>query len=518
MVSTVSGTQRSAVARVVLVLVLVSTAALCGPLGAAASTQADVSGDDTLGGDSDGNTTDTGDSLTNTTDDTLNTTDDTLNTTDDTLNTTETVENTTETTQDTTDTDTVENTTDDTTGTVENSTDSTTDTVQDTTDTVENTTDDTADTVQNTTEETTRAVDDTVENTTDTVENTTDTVEETTDETTDTVEDTVENATVQNATETSDGNATAGTGSGSATTTTVTESEDTTESERAGDGSENTVDATTEDTDAATEPDRAVTTTTTANASAVAAGSDGDAGGSDIPSETGLVGGAVVAGAAGAALLSGGGGTVQTPGLVRAGAMQVRAAATAPRAWLAELGDRLWKIGAVLRYSRWDDSDPLEHDRRRAVYDAVEDAPGVYLSALEADFDGSLSSLRHHLRILEEEGLITTEKVRGKRRYFPVERDPVDPALAAAMDDPATEGVLTTLAERGPASGGDLAEALDRDPSTVSHHLSRLEDDGLVVREREGRAVVNRLSETAATALRDDALAGSDDRPAVADD
>jgi DNA-binding transcriptional ArsR family regulator len=42
---------------------------------------------------------------------------------------------------------------------------------------------------------------------------------------------------------------------------------------------------------------------------------------------------------------------------------------------------------------------------------------------------------------------------------------------------------------------------VDRDASTVSHHLSRLEADGLVERERDGPAVVNRLAPATRAAL-----------------
>ncbi|APW96310.1 transcriptional regulator [Halobiforma lacisalsi AJ5] len=39
------------------------------------------------------------------------------------------------------------------------------------------------------------------------------------------------------------------------------------------------------------------------------------------------------------------------------------------------------------------------------------------------------------------------------------------------------------------------------DPSTVSHHLSSLEEDGLVVRERDGPAIVNRVAPEVEPAL-----------------
>jgi DNA-binding transcriptional ArsR family regulator len=54
--------------------------------------------------------------------------------------------------------------------------------------------------------------------------------------------------------------------------------------------------------------------------------------------------------------------------------------------------------------------------------------------------------------------------------------------------------VVDTPSRLGGASVSELADELGRDPSTVTHHLQRLDADDMVVREREGRAVINCLS------------------------
>jgi DNA-binding transcriptional ArsR family regulator len=174
--------------------------------------------------------------------------------------------------------------------------------------------------------------------------------------------------------------------------------------------------------------------------------------------------------------------------------------------------DRFWRFVTPFRYSRWDDSDPLDHEVRAALYEAIERSPGAYLSEVSERADVALSTARHHLDVLEDEGLVATAKVRGKRRYYPDHAPDVE--LTAALEDEATADVLDALARLGASHGGRLADELDRDASTVSHHLSRLEDAGLVEREREGRTVVNRLTPEVRAVLR-----GSDDgeTPAVAD-
>lgn len=174
-------------------------------------------------------------------------------------------------------------------------------------------------------------------------------------------------------------------------------------------------------------------------------------------------------------------------------------AAVVPTGALNDASDRLFRLFAPFRYSRYDDSDPLEHDRRREVFDVIEAKPGTYLTEVSDIADVPLSTARHHVRVLEREDLVASAKVRGKRRFYPDGAEEVE--LAAAMDDEPTAAVLDALARLGPCSVATLADELGRDSSTVTHHLQRLDDDDLVLRERDGRTVVNRLAPAARRVL-----------------
>ncbi|WP_126661403.1 winged helix-turn-helix transcriptional regulator [Haloterrigena salifodinae] len=268
-------------------------------------------------------------------------------------------------------------------------------------------------------------------------------------------------------------------------------------------------------------------------------GADDRTGGSPVPDGTSTTADAVLVGllgtitAAGAAAGSAGaaGGAASTgagagaaAGSAGAGAGSAGAAggATGLAAnWLGQssvlrhlrrLGSLLpVKLLSILGYSRYDDSDPLENDRRRTIYETIAADPGCYLSQVSEESGVALSTVRHHVRILEEEGLVAATKVNGKRRYFLADEAAVAPGdggptaedaeLHAALAEPAKRAVLETLADLGSAPNGRLAAELERDPSTVSHHLSALEEDGLVVREKEGRSVVNELAPAVEAAL-----------------
>ena len=160
---------------------------------------------------------------------------------------------------------------------------------------------------------------------------------------------------------------------------------------------------------------------------------------------------------------------------------------------IAALASRLLWIAPIPGYSRYDDTDPLENGRRNRLYEAISREPGVNLTRLAGVTDISRSSSRHHLRILEYENVVVSAKVYGRRRFYPA--GTVDVELAAVMAEESTRRVVEALADHGPANVSTLADILDRDPSTVTHHLKRLEEAGAIERERDGKAITNRLTD-----------------------
>jgi DNA-binding MarR family transcriptional regulator len=208
---------------------------------------------------------------------------------------------------------------------------------------------------------------------------------------------------------------------------------------------------------------------------------------------TGLGLGALLVGGAGVAVRQ-----ASMTGGTGAGTTAARASATALAAGDGPLS-RLARMLSLFRYSRYDDSDPLELDARRHVYEAISDQPGEPITAVSDRADVNLSTARHHVKVLEREGLVATGRVRNCERFYPAGTDDLE--LAAAMADESTADILDALVRLEPASVSGLAEEVDRSPSTVTHHLQKLEDDDIVVRERNGRAVENKLSEAARAAL-----------------
>ena len=74
-----------------------------------------------------------------------------------------------------------------------------------------------------------------------------------------------------------------------------------------------------------------------------------------------------------------------------------------------------------------------------------------------------------------------------------------------ALATPSRVRILACLRE-GPAAVGDLAEAVEMEPSAVSHQLRMLRHLGLVIGERRGKQVVYALHDDHVASLLDEAV------------
>lgn len=169
-----------------------------------------------------------------------------------------------------------------------------------------------------------------------------------------------------------------------------------------------------------------------------------------------------------------------------------------------EWGIRLFGLCGV-----HDHEDPLDNETRATVYDHLVRSPGTYLSEISDATSLPLGTVRYHLKVLRAEGYVTRTEVRGRQRYVPVGEELSE--LDAALAEEVSEAVLRELARGGPDSVSGLADRLDRDPSTVSYHLDKLESAGLVERERTGQAVENGLTPIAAARLVDHPVVSAED-------
>jgi predicted transcriptional regulator len=195
------------------------------------------------------------------------------------------------------------------------------------------------------------------------------------------------------------------------------------------------------------------------------------------------------------------------PAVAASGAADEGATLTAPVGFDSPEIDRYRSVVLSSGLSRADTEGVLEQRTRKAVYAAIRESPGADLATLADAVGVTKSTVRYHVDLLRDAGLVEAAEAGGALRFAPAE---MNADLAAATSAEPTSAVLEAVAEAEPASVREVAAVTGRAQSTVSHHLSTLAERGLVERERTGEAVVTRLTDETRAVVADAPIPADD--------
>lgn len=149
------------------------------------------------------------------------------------------------------------------------------------------------------------------------------------------------------------------------------------------------------------------------------------------------------------------------------------------------------------------EKDPLALATRRRIYERVEEFPGLHLSEIAREIDLDTNHVKYHLRVLEENDLVSSRRDEGYWRFYPCEGcvagkreiyEPREKAWLALMRRRVPLQIALVLADRGTAAASELSEAVDVAPSTLHYHATKMEEVDLLDSRKEGRKRVYRLA------------------------
>lgn len=137
--------------------------------------------------------------------------------------------------------------------------------------------------------------------------------------------------------------------------------------------------------------------------------------------------------------------------------------------------------------------DALDHPRRERIYEAIKGSPGMNWSQLQRETGLSVGALMFHLDRLEEADVVSRkDSPRGNEVLLFTKEDEDlwrDPRVRVLFGNESTRQVAEILTENPGSIAGDIADELGVTPEAVRYHLSKLEEEELVDRERDGRKV-----------------------------
>ncbi|WP_255169760.1 winged helix-turn-helix transcriptional regulator [Natrononativus amylolyticus] len=153
---------------------------------------------------------------------------------------------------------------------------------------------------------------------------------------------------------------------------------------------------------------------------------------------------------------------------------------------------RFAAVGAAAPLARFSDSaaaETGESDARDAIVGYLSATPGAHFSKIRDDLQLGTGETQHHLRRLEESGLIERYRDGDYKRFVPADRfDEFEKATLGYLRRDTPRGMLIELLRTPDATGGDLASALGVSAPTVSKYAGKLEEAGVLSRE-DGYAV-----------------------------
>ncbi len=137
-----------------------------------------------------------------------------------------------------------------------------------------------------------------------------------------------------------------------------------------------------------------------------------------------------------------------------------------------------------------DDEGDGEIPMRDRVLAAIQDFPGIHFRGIVRELDTSTALVRYHIQHLIDDGEIRQVQVGGYTRYFPVEEyreltDEEKEMLNVLRQEKPLEIVLELL-ELGSMQHKDLHELTGGSKGTLTYHLNKLVDAGIVRRVPSG--------------------------------
>jgi DNA-binding transcriptional ArsR family regulator len=139
------------------------------------------------------------------------------------------------------------------------------------------------------------------------------------------------------------------------------------------------------------------------------------------------------------------------------------------------------------------DNPNNNHDiisNRGLVLRYIENNPGAHLRKISQDLGLAIGDTQYHLEILEKSGKIRSRKINFYRRYYSAsilgEREEM---ILAFLRQETAKDILVYLIEHPHSTQSDLADFKRYSSPTISWHMSRLTEAGIVSKTREGKNI-----------------------------
>ena len=138
-------------------------------------------------------------------------------------------------------------------------------------------------------------------------------------------------------------------------------------------------------------------------------------------------------------------------------------------------------------------------ENRRHIYEHVLMNPGTYLRKICKETGLAMGDTQHHLFSLEKESLIKSRKI-GQlkhRHYYPVSIiNEQNELILAFLRQNTSRDILIYLIDHAGSTQNEIAKFKNFKAPTISWHMNRLMDAGIISSVKEGKSVQYFIKDT----------------------
>jgi DNA-binding MarR family transcriptional regulator len=137
-------------------------------------------------------------------------------------------------------------------------------------------------------------------------------------------------------------------------------------------------------------------------------------------------------------------------------------------------------VPALLLYRRLRRADVLDHDHRETILEEVRTDPPATVADLAGLLALDYKTVEHHVRVLEDFGLVEPRRRGQLRELYPAGDAPPELPEPLAGEHETALALLRLVADEPGLTQAEAARRLDLARSTVAWHVDRLAEKGLL--------------------------------------
>lgn len=127
---------------------------------------------------------------------------------------------------------------------------------------------------------------------------------------------------------------------------------------------------------------------------------------------------------------------------------------------------------------------------RARILEYIRENPGTHLRKVSKALGLAMGDTQYHLSVLERAGQVKSRRIRLYRHYYSAEiLGDKEELLLAFLRQETARDIIVYLMEHPRSTQIDIAKFKNFSGPTISWHMARLAESGLVLREKEGKNV-----------------------------